>query len=61
MTVVNETEALEQYDVMRDEIYGTFTVAGINFEASRILKEVDPIAYKVYFTDWCDEENIETE
>lgn len=37
-----------------DEVYGTFDVAGVTFNASRILKELDPIAYQCAVHDYED-------
>jgi len=36
-----------QFDEMLDDLYGSIQVSGIEFYASNILKELDPIAYKV--------------
>ena len=38
----------DDYDDMLDECYGDF----MNYSASQILKEVDPIAYRVGFSDY---------
>lgn len=57
---VNEDAALEQYDEMLNELYKV-DIAGIDFEAARVLKELDPIAYRVYFSDWLDSAEMELE
>lgn len=50
-TYIEESEAYQQYDDMLDEIYPN-QVGGIL--ASRILSELDPIAYSCGFDDWLD-------
>ena len=52
------SEAIEHYDDMLDEAYPE-TPFGI--PASRILRECDPIAYRVGFFDWADSEGIDTD
>ena len=39
------------YDEMLDEIYGTVEICGMTFDSSRVLKEMDPIAYRVGMSD----------
>ncbi|MGV2479765.1 UNVERIFIED_CONTAM: hypothetical protein IGO34_23300 [Salmonella enterica subsp. enterica serovar Weltevreden] len=46
-----EFDPEDRFDEMLDELYESITVAGIEFEPSRILKECDPIAYRVYLYD----------
>jgi|TARA_Y100000361_G_scaffold74050_1_gene65550 hypothetical protein len=46
-------QAEEMYDDMIDEIYGEVKV-GVTFNASRVLKELDPIAYRCGFNDYMD-------
>jgi hypothetical protein len=53
---LTDSELHERYDDMLDEVYGEF----MNLLASRILKETDPIAYRVGFSDWLDAETGET-
>jgi hypothetical protein len=45
---IGERELYERYDDSIDGIYGE----PMGYPASRILKEVDPIAYRVGFSDW---------
>ena len=49
-----------RYDEMLDEIYGTVSVAGYEYDTSQVLREVDPIAHRVGFSDWLDSEIGET-
>ena len=46
-------EAEEMYEEMIDECYGEINV-GVTFNASRVLRELDPIAYRCGFNDWMD-------
>ena len=39
---MTESEALSQYDDMLDDCYPLAEVCGFQYEASRVLKEVDP-------------------
>jgi len=50
-TYIDEAEAYSLYDDMLDEIYPDQVG---NILASRILKELDPIAYSCGFDDWLD-------
>lgn len=45
-------ELVTMYDEMLDDCHGTVEVAGYEYETSRLLKEVDPIAYKCGFLDF---------
>lgn len=50
----------ERYDDMLDEVYPDLIIAGMEFSTSNALKELDPIAYRVGFSDWVDSEIDET-
>ncbi len=52
MSKMTEYEIEESYDMMLDDAYGTVTIAGLNFDTSRALKELDPIAYRVGMSDY---------
>lgn len=51
----------ERFDDLLDSSYESVTVAGIEFPASKILKECDPIAYRCAYNDWCDDEGLDEE
>ena len=53
MPYLSMEQAEEMYDDMIDEIYGEVKV-GVTFNASRVLKELDPIAYRCGFSDYVD-------
>ncbi len=48
----NRDWAVEGFDESLDCTGETITVAGIEFDPSRVLKECDPIAYNCYLTDY---------
>lgn len=50
------SEALDAYDAMLDDNYGDFMGS---YPASRVLREMDPIAYRVGFHDWLDSEEVD--
>ena len=42
----------EMYDEMLDEVLGPVTIGSLEYEASRVMREVDPVAYRCGFNDW---------
>lgn len=50
----HEYEVVEAYDDMLDGVYGDVNIGGHNYPTSRALSEVDPIAYRVGFSDYLD-------
>jgi hypothetical protein len=50
---LTEQEAYEMYDQSLDE-QGDVTIGSLSFQPSEIIKELDPIAYRVGFNDFCD-------
>lgn len=61
MSYTTVSETVSAYDEMLNECYPDLTVAGMYFETSRALDELDPIAYKCGWIDWCDSEGIDTD
>lgn len=55
------SEAIAAYEDYLDEVAGPFEIGHLTFDASRVLRELDPIAYRVGFFDWADAEDIETD
>ncbi|MCT7478222.1 gas vesicle protein GvpG, partial [Escherichia coli] len=47
---IDEDKYDENYDDWLDEIYGEIMIGNISFLPSRILKELDPIAYRCGFS-----------
>lgn len=58
MNITTMSEAIAAYDEMLVEAYPNQIM---NLSAARILREVDPIAYRVGFHDWADAEGIDTD
>jgi len=54
MTRWTEYDLEESYKEMLDESYGTVTIAGMEYDTARALKDTDPIAYTVGMHDWAD-------
>ena len=50
---MTESEALSQYDDMLDDCYPMAEICGYQYQPSRALRELDPIAYRVGFSDYC--------
>jgi len=50
--ILSEYEAYERYDQMLDEVYPEVTLGYSSFLASAVLKEMDPIAYRVGFGEY---------
>lgn len=59
-TYISESDAEQQYDDMLDELYPV-EIGGMSFCASRVLKELDPIAYNCGFSDWLDNNELTTD
>ena len=60
MRYLNEDAADTLYRAMLDEVFGSLNIAGLKISTSRALRELDPIAYRCGFNDWCDAEGITT-
>jgi hypothetical protein len=58
---IEESEGLALYDEMLDELHSPIIVGGIEFDPSRVLKELDPIAYQCGFNDWLDSCDLTTD
>lgn len=58
--ITTTDEAYAAYDEFLDAD-GTVDVCGYAFYPSRVLLEVDPIAYRCGFNDWADSEDIDTD
>ena len=52
-TVITEYEAFKMYDECFDE-GGLIKIGNLTFEPSQIVKQLDPVAYRVGFNDFCD-------
>ena len=47
----------ERYDDYLDEVYNYYEIEGVILRPSTILKEADPIAYRVGLADFEDDED----
>lgn len=54
MPKLQDYELEELYKEMLDECYPPVKVAGMEYDTSRALYELDPIAYRTGFNDWLD-------
>jgi hypothetical protein len=59
-TYIDEDKALQQYRDELDELHD-IEICGMSFCASRILEELDPIAFNCGFTDWLDANQLTTD
>jgi hypothetical protein len=57
----DEAEAESRYDDMLDEV-GQYDLRGMfaNYQPSRVLREIDPVAYRCGMNDWLDGEDKST-
>ena len=44
------------YGDLLDEVYGVVVIAGIEYDTSAALRDVDPTAFRCGFLDWLDSE-----
>lgn len=44
----------QRWDEWLDEVYGEVKIAGGTYQTSRVLKEVDEVAYRTGYNDWLD-------
>jgi len=58
---IAETDALQRYDEMLNEIHESVKCGNLEWDMSRVLKEMDPTAYRTGFSDWLDSEGLELE
>ena len=49
--------AVQSYDAYLDEL-DTVTIGSLEYSVSRVLRTVDPIAYRCGFADWLDTEGL---
>ena len=53
-TPVYDYEVRDMYREWLDECFGTVDVAGLEYNTSRVLEEVDPIAFRCGVADYWD-------
>ena len=59
MTTYTYRELIAMYDDMLDECYDTIEIAGMSYCPSKVLEDVDPIAYDCGFNDYVDSLGID--
>ena len=52
--IMSEYEFEQAYEEMLDDVYGTVEVAGMTYDTSVLLKNADPVAYRVGMADYAD-------
>ena len=55
MNEYTEPDFHEQYEEMLDDVYGDIKLGYLTFQPSRIIRELDPIAYHIGYTEFVDE------
>lgn len=55
-TVYTESDMESQFDEMLDDVYGVVKIGGYEYDTSRALKEVDPVAYRQGYLEYVDSE-----
>lgn len=58
---ISEDDAESMFNDFIDEMTGPVTVLGMEYTASRVLKELDPIAYNCELANYLDSEGLTTE
>lgn len=58
---ISERESYERFDDFLNELYATVTVCGYDYDPARVLKEIDPVAYREEYNNWLDSEGLELE
>lgn len=64
MRYIEESTATERYNDFLDEIYGEVVLnrdGGLYWQASRVVAEMDPTAYRCGMNDWLDSEDLTTD
>jgi hypothetical protein len=53
---LTEPELFDRYSEMLDEVNGDISIGTLKYSASHVLRMVDPIAFRVGFSDWLNSE-----
>lgn len=61
MPITKMSELVEEYRNLLDEIYAEVHIVGCSFEPSKILEELDPIAFRCGYLDYANSNGIDTE
>ena len=61
-TIINdESDMRTNYSDILDEVYGEVTLGYLTWDASHVMREMDPTAYRVGFSDYCDKGWVEAD
>lgn len=52
--LLDDAMSEEDFDAVIDDIYDEVKIGGLTFDPSRVLKELDPIAYKEFRSEYVD-------
>lgn len=44
-------DAVNEFEDMLDEVYGTVSICGVDYDAGRAFAEIDPVAFRVAASD----------
>lgn len=58
--IMNTKDLYDMYNECLDEVCDIVRIGTMEYLPSRVLAEVDPIAYKCGFDDWLDSQNIDS-
>lgn len=58
---ITEQQAAERYADLLDEVHEPVKIGELTFSPSRIVRELDPVAFRCGCLDWADAEGIEIE
>jgi hypothetical protein len=52
MSKLQDYEIIEMFDDFLNGCCETVSVAGLTFDPATVIRDCDPIAYRVYMADW---------
>ena len=55
------SEAIESYNEMIEEVHPAVNLLGVEYSPVVLIREVDPIAYRVGFYDYMDSLDVDTD
>jgi len=58
-TYYSEQDMNDRFEEMLGDVYGTVSVAGMEYDTARALKDLDPIAYRCGLLDYIDGAGVE--
>ena len=58
---MTESQLQELFEQYLDDVYPEVTIAGCTFSPSRVLREMDPIGFRVSMSDYASDANMDIE